>query len=221
MNEEWKQALKPEFSKQYFKDLKTFVESEYSNHLCYPPAKQVMNALTTSSPESIKCVIVGQDPYHGTGQANGYAFAVNKGVSIPPSLQNIYKELKSEYPNFNIPSHGDLSTWADQGVLLLNAVLSVRAHSPTSHANHGWEEYTTAMLKVLNDLDKPIVYMLWGRYAQNKGDFLNNPKQLVLKTSHPSPYSASYGFLGCGHFKTCNDFLVKNGIDPIDWQIPE
>ena len=220
-NKIWQEALRPEFSKPYFKSLTTFVQSEYSTYKCFPPAKDILAAIDELSPDDIKCVILGQDPYHGDGQANGHAFAVNKGVSIPPSLQNIYKELKHEYPRYRIPSHGDLSAWSGQGVLLLNAVLSVRAHQPASHAGHGWEEYTDAMLRVLNRLDKPIVYMLWGKYAQQKGSFLNNPKQLVLQTSHPSPYSASYGFMGCDHFKTCNEFLIKNNISPIDWQIPE
>ena len=169
--------------------------------------------------EQVKCVILGQDPYHGPGQAMGLSFSVQKDVAIPRSLQNIYKELKDEL-NCYIPDNGDLTPWAKQGVLLLNSILSVQAHQAASHKNQGWEEYTDALLAALNQKTQPVVFMLWGAYAKSKKMLITNKKHLILESSHPSPYSASYGFFGCGHFKTCNDFLIENHIEPINWQIP-
>lgn len=215
----WNEALAQEHAKPYYKELYNFVQEEYKTNTVYPPQNKILNALSTTPLENVKCVILGQDPYHGPNQAMGLSFSVNKDVAIPKSLQNIYKELHDELGCY-IPDNGDLTPWARQGVLLLNTVLTVRAGQPTSHSKKGWEQYTDAMLKILNEQDRPIVYMLWGNFAKSKAEFLNNPKHLILKTTHPSPFSAAYGFFGCGHFAKCNEFLKKNGMTPIDWQIP-
>lgn len=215
----WNEALAQEHAKPYYKELYNFVQEEYKTNTVYPPQNKILNALSTTPLENVKCVILGQDPYHGPNQAMGLSFSVNKDVAIPKSLQNIYKELHDELGCY-IPDNGDLTPWARQGVLLLNAVLTVRAGQPTSHSKKGWEQYTDAMLKIVNEQDRPIVYMLWGNFAKSKAEFLNNPKHLILKTTHPSPFSAAYGFFGCGHFAKCNEFLKKNGMTPIDWQIP-
>ena len=168
--------------------------------------------------EKVKVVILGQDPYHNDGQAHGLCFSVNKGIEIPPSLVNIYQEIHDDL-GCDIPDHGNLTEWAEQGVLLLNTVLTVRAHQANSHRNMGWEQFTDAAINILNGIDRPIAFMLWGRPAQEKENILNNPKHLVLKAPHPSPLSAYRGFFGCRHFSKCNDFLVANGVEPIDWQI--
>lgn len=216
----WRTALDGEFKKDYFKNLQVKIAEEYQVYDVYPPKNQISNALNHTQPDDIKVVILGQDPYHGPGQANGMAFSVNKNITIPPSLVNIFTEIKAEYPNdFTYPSHGDLTHWADQGVLLLNAILTVRAGKPTSHKNYGWETYTDAIISYINTIDRPIVFMLWGNFAKSKKELLNNPKHLILETSHPSPFSVNYGFKGCGHFKACNDFLVANNIAPIDWNV--
>jgi uracil-DNA glycosylase len=218
---EWAVALKPEYEKPYFKELRKKIIEEYKNYTVYPPVDEVFTALKHTAPENVKVVIFGQDPYHEPGQAKGLCFAVNKGCAVPPSLKNIYKELKNEYPDFNIPSHGDISHWADQGVLLLNAVLTVRAHQARSHAGIGWEEFTSEIINIVEKQNRPIVYMLWGKDAKEKKSLITNPNRLILETTHPSPFSASYGFLGCGHFKKANDWLIANGETPIDWNIPE
>lgn len=215
----WALALKPEFEKPYFEKLHKKIIEEYKTQTVYPPVKEVLTALQLTDPENIKAVIFGQDPYHEPGQAKGLCFAVNKGIAVPPSLQNIYKELKNEYPDFVIPDHGDISSWAEQGVLLLNSVLTVRAHQARSHAGIGWEEFTSAIVNIVEQQNKPIVYMLWGKDAKAKKPMITNPNRLILETTHPSPFSASYGFLGCGHFKKANDWLIKNGETPIDWTI--
>ena len=218
---EWAIALKPEYEKPYFKELRKKIIEEYKNYTVYPPVDEVFTALKHTAPENVKVVIFGQDPYHEPGQAKGLCFAVNRGCAVPPSLKNIYKELKSEYPDFNIPSHGDISYWADQGVLLLNAVLTVRAHQARSHAGIGWEKFTSEIINIVEKQNRPIVYMLWGKDAKEKKSLITNPNRLILETTHPSPFSASYGFLGCGHFKKANEWLIANGETPIDWNIPE
>ena len=177
-----------------------------------------MNATKLTPLDQVKCVILGQDPYHEPNQAMGLAFSVNRGVATPKSLINMYKELNAEF-GYPIPTHGDLSSWAKQGVLLLNTVLTVRKGEAASHAGHGWETFTDKIISIINEEDRPIVFLLWGKFAKSKEVLLNNPKHLILKTTHPSPFSASYGFLGCNHFKKCNEFLEKNNVSPIDWQI--
>ena len=169
--------------------------------------------------DKVKCVIIGQDPYHEPNQAMGLSFSVPDTTPIPPSLQNIYTELNNEF-GYPIPNTGNLTKWAKQGVLLLNAVLTVRAHQAASHRNQGWEQYTDAIIKTLNTKETPVVYLLWGAYARNKKTLITNPQHLILEAPHPSPLSAYRGFLGCGHFKKCNEYLVSKGITPIDWQIP-
>lgn len=215
----WNDINAVERRKPYFGQLRQAVLDEYNNTTCYPPYNKIFNAIMTTPYENVKCVILGQDPYPGAGQAMGLSFSVNQGIAIPRSLQNIYKEIKDELGCF-IPDNGDLTPWAKQGVLLLNAILSVRAQEPTSHKSIGWETYTDALLSALNERDKPVVFMLWGAFARSKKPLITNPKHLVLECTHPSPRSADRGFFGCGHFKDCNNFLIRNGIDPINWQIP-
>lgn len=215
---DWNELNAQETAKPYYKDLYEFVTKEYSTGACYPPFDRVMRAMALTPYEKVKCVILGQDPYHNPGEAMGLSFSVPKGVRIPPSLQNIYQELHREL-GCGIPSHGDLTKWAGQGVLLLNAILTVRAHTPASHQGHGWEQYTDAVLSAVNQKQGPVVYMLWGNYARSKRYLLDNPAHLVLEARHPSPYSANAGFFGCGHFRRCNEYLAKNGQEPIDWQI--
>ena len=218
MSSDWQLALKPEFAKPYYKKLYDFINEEYSTRQIFPSGDDIFNAFSFTPLEKVKVVILGQDPYHNVGQAHGLCFSVNKGVDIPPSLVNIYKELHDDL-GCNIPDHGNLTEWAQQGVLLLNTVLTVRAHEANSHRNMGWEEFTDAAMQVLNKVDRPIVFMLWGSPAQTKGRILNNPNHLVLKAPHPSPLSAYRGFFGCRHFSQCNDFLRAHGVEPIDWQI--
>ena len=221
INNDWLGAVGEEFKKPYYTELYNFVKEEYSNHVIYPPSKDIFNALHLTPLHNVKVVILGQDPYHNEHQAHGLSFSVLPDVSakdVPPSLKNIYKELHSDLGCY-IPDNGYLKKWADQGVLLLNTVLTVRAHEAASHRGHGWEKFTDAIISAVNKEDRPIVYMLWGRPAGEKAAMLDNPKQLVLKAPHPSPLSASRGFFGCKHFSQCNDFLRSNGIEPIDWQI--
>ena len=216
---DWLEAISPEFSKPYYKELFNFVKSEYSRAVIYPPADDIFNAFHFTPLKDVKVLLLGQDPYHNERQAHGLSFSVlPEQKEIPPSLQNIYKELNSDLGCY-IPNNGYLKKWANQGVLLLNTVLTVRAHQANSHQGHGWEQFTDAVIQALNAQDRPIVYFLWGAPAQKKAAMLNNPKQLVLKAPHPSPLSAYRGFFGCRHFSQCNAFLVKNGIEPIDWQI--
>ncbi len=216
IHESWKKALTPEFEKPYWNDLTAFVRQEYQNKKVYPPAKNIFRAFELCPFETVKVVIVGQDPYHGAGQANGLSFAVNDGVAIPPSLQNIYKEIKSDLDITPINS-GDLSRWATQGVLMLNSVLTVAANTPTSHKGKGWEEFTDAVIQSLNDHRKNIVYMLWGKYAQTKGLVIDRENNLVLTSGHPSPFSAHL-FFGHHHFSQANIYLALNGEEPIDWK---
>ena len=218
ISNDWLSPLKEEFGKEYYKKLYQTVNEEYKTHVIYPPADDLFNAFHFTPLHEVKVVILGQDPYHNEGQAHGLCFSVQKGVEIPPSLLNIYKELQDDL-NCTMPSSGYLKKWADQGVLLLNTVLTVRAHEANSHKGIGWEEFTDAAIRILNEQDRPIVLMLWGSNAREKKKMLNNPKHLILEAPHPSPLSAYRGFFGCRHFSKCNAFLIKNGLDPIDWQI--
>ena len=214
----WEKLNAAEQQKDYYDKLYDFVTNEYKNNTCYPPFEKILNALNLTPYENVKCVILGQDPYHEPNQAMGLSFSVEPGVTIPRSLQNIYKELHDELGCY-IPNNGDLTKWAKQGVLLLNSVLTVRAHKAASHADHGWETYTDAILSELNKKDTPIVFLLWGNFARSKKTLITNPKHLILEATRPSPFSASSGFFGCNHFKKCNDYLTTNGLSPIDWQI--
>jgi len=214
----WNESLKEEYAKPYYIDLTKKIAEEYNTRIIYPPKDDIFNAFTYTPLDKVKVVIIGQDPYHGDGQAHGLSFSVQYGIDIPPSLVNIYKELETEYGCY-IPNNGYLEKWARQGVLLLNTVLTVRAHEAASHRQYGWEKFTDAAISVVNELDRPVVYMLWGSPAQKKQSLITNPKHLVLKAPHPSPLSAYRGFFGCGHFKMCNDFLAENGLSTIDWQI--
>lgn len=214
----WDAALASEFKKPYYKQLYTKIKSEYETRVVYPPSEEIFTAFSLTDLDDVKVLILGQDPYHEVGQAHGLSFSVKPGIQIPPSLQNIYKELKDEMGLY-IPNNGYLTKWASQGVLMLNTVLTVRSGMANSHKGIGWEQFTDAAIEALNKLDKPIVYMLWGSNAQSKGKMLNNKKQLVLKAPHPSPLSAYRGFFGCNHFIKCNEFLKANGISEIDWQI--
>lgn len=219
IEESWKQALRQEFAKPYFLEIVSFLRTEKMlGKTIYPPGSLIFNAFNTTPFNQVKCVILGQDPYHGAGQAHGLSFSVQHGVQTPPSLQNIYKELASDL-GLAIPTHGNLSNWATQGVLLLNASLTVRASEAMSHAKIGWADFTNAVIKKLSDERKHLVFLLWGRFAQEKQPLINETKHLVLKAAHPSPLSAHNGFWGCKHFSKTNAYLVKNGIDPIDWKV--
>ena len=215
---DWLEPLSAEFKKPYYKELYTRIKTEYETRTIYPPAEDLFSAYAKTPLSKVKVVIIGQDPYHEPGQAHGMCFSVKPGIETPPSLVNIYKELQDDLGLY-IPNNGYLEKWAEQGVLLLNTVLTVRAHAANSHKGLGWEEFTDASIKAVNELDHPVVYLLWGSNARAKKEFLNNPKHLVLEAPHPSPLSAYRGFFGCKHFSKCNDFLVKNGQSPIDWQI--
>ncbi len=217
---DWLDALQGEFRKPYYKELFETVKKEYHTHQIYPPSDDIFNAFHLTPLHEVKVVILGQDPYHGDGQAHGLCFSVKPDVEIPPSLVNIYKELHDDL-GCTIPSHGYLVKWAKQGVLMLNTVLTVRAHQANSHRGIGWEEFTDAAIKALNEQDRPIVFILWGKPAQMKKHMLNNPKHLILEAPHPSPLSAYRGFFGSRPFSQTNAFLEKNGIEPIDWQIDE
>ncbi len=215
---DWAKALAPEYKKAYYKKLFDFIGQEYATKKIFPPGDDIFNAFHLTPLEKVKCVIIGQDPYHDDGQAHGLCFSVKPEVAIPPSLVNIYKELHEDLGCY-IPNNGYLVKWAEQGVLLLNAVLTVRAHQAASHQGKGWEEFTDAAIRAVNEQDRPIVFLLWGGFAQKKATMLNNPKHLILKAPHPSPLSVYRGFFGCKHFSKANEFLVANGLEPIDWQI--
>lgn len=215
---DWLEVLNPQFGMPYYKKLYDTVKREYSTHVVYPPADDILNALNFTPLSKVKVVIIGQDPYHEPGQAHGLCFSVKKDIDIPPSLVNIYKELQEDLGCF-IPNNGYLKKWADQGVLMLNTVLTVRAGAANSHKGIGWEQFTDAIISAVNNVDRPVVYLLWGRPARMKKEMLNNPKHLVLESAHPSPLSAYRGFFGCKHFSKANEFLVANGLTPIDWQI--
>lgn len=215
---DWAEKLKPEYSKPYYRKLFDFVGNEYATHTVFPPGDDIFNAFHLTPLKNVKVVIIGQDPYHDVGQAHGLSFSVKPGVDIPPSLLNIYKELHEDLGCY-IPDNGYLVKWANQGVLLLNAVLTVRAHEAASHQNKGWEEFTDSVIRIINEEDRPIVFLLWGSFARSKKKMLTNPNHLILEAPHPSPLSAYRGFFGCKHFSKANEFLKKNGLSAIDWQI--
>ena len=218
IDNEWLPFLKEEFSKPYYRELYKFVSDAYSKDVVFPPSEDIFNALKYTSIGDVKVVLLGQDPYHEYGQAHGMSFSVKPGVKIPPSLLNMYKELQDELGCF-IPNNGYLEKWANQGVLLLNTVLTVKEGCANSHKGKGWENFTDAVIKAVNKQDRAVVYFLWGSNARAKKALITNPKHLILETVHPSPLSAYNGFFGCGHFKKANDFLIANGSEPIDWQI--
>jgi uracil-DNA glycosylase len=212
----WKSRLSEEFEKPYFQQLTTFVRDEYSKYRIYPPGKDIFRAFDRCPAEKVKVVIIGQDPYHGPNQANGLCFSVNEGIQMPPSLINIFKEIKNDLGK-EIPPNGSLDRWADQGVLLLNATLTVRANQAGSHQNKGWETFTDAAIKTLAEEGESLVFMLWGSYAQKKGEFIDNSRHCVLKSVHPSPLSANRGFFGNKHFSKANAYLRSKGKKEIDW----
>ncbi|HJC16136.1 MAG TPA: uracil-DNA glycosylase [Candidatus Fusicatenibacter intestinigallinarum] len=214
----WEKALKGEFSKEYYKKLFIKVREEYQTRTIYPPADDIFNAFHFTPLEEVKVVILGQDPYHEPGQAHGLCFSVKPNVQIPPSLINIYKELEDDLGCY-IPNNGYLEKWARQGVLMLNTVLTVRAHQANSHKDIGWEQFTDAAIRVLAEQDRPMVFVLWGKPAQRKKEMIHNPKHLVLESAHPSPLSAYRGFFGSRPFSRINEYLKENGLTPIDWQI--
>ena len=215
---DWLPAVQEEFRKPYYKELYGFIQEEYSTKKIFPPKEDIFNALHLTPLSEVKVLILGQDPYHNDHQAHGLSFSVLPGEAIPPSLQNIYQELSDDLGCY-IPNNGFLEKWAKQGVLLLNTVLTVRAHQANSHQGKGWEHFTDAIIKAVNEQDRPLVCMLWGRPAQNKGRILDNPEHLVLKAPHPSPLSAFRGFFGCKHFSRANTYLREHGMEPVDWQI--
>ena len=213
---EWKEKLQAEFDRPYFEELTSFVRNEYASRIIYPPAKLIFNAFDQCPFSQTKVVILGQDPYHGSGQAHGLCFSVNDGVDFPPSLVNIFKEIERDLQQL-MPRSGNLERWAKQGVLLLNATLTVRAGLAGSHQGKGWEAFTDTVINQLNKEREGLVFMLWGAFAQNKGKFIDESRHLVLKSVHPSPLSAYRGFIGCGHFSAANAYLQKQGKTPIQW----
>lgn len=215
---EWDELLKGEFEKEYYLRLREFLKKEYFTYQVYPNMYDIFNALKYTSYSDVKAVIIGQDPYHGPGQAHGLCFSVQKGVAIPPSLQNMYKELYSDL-GIQPANHGYLKKWADNGVLLMNAVLTVRGGQANSHRNMGWEIFTDKVIELLNKREQPMVFILWGNNAKQKMRLITNPNHLILQAAHPSPLSAFNGFFGCKHFSKTNDFLTSHGITPIDWTI--
>lgn len=220
LDDSWLQRLQPEFDSGYMQQLREFLmQRKQARAVIYPPGPEIFAALDTTPFDAVKVVILGQDPYHGPGQAHGLCFSVKPGVATPPSLINIYKELKDDI-GFEIPRHGYLMNWAEQGVLLLNAVLTVERGRAGAHQNKGWERFTDAVIRHLNDEREGIVFLLWGSYAQKKAGFVDGNKHLVLRSPHPSPLSASRGFFGCKHFSQANRYLLQNGQDAVDWQLP-
>ena len=216
MEASWKAHLAGEFEKPYFSLLTSFVRKEYQSATCYPPASLIFNAFNQCPFDKVKVVIIGQDPYHGYGQAHGLCFSVNDGVQFPPSLVNIFKEIERDL-HIPFPQSGNLTRWANQGVFLLNATLSVREGQAGSHQNKGWEEFTDRVIKEISDKKNNVVFMLWGSYAQRKGAVIDTKRHLVLKAVHPSPLSAYRGFIGCGHFSQANQYLASKGLTPIQW----
>jgi uracil-DNA glycosylase len=214
----FKEIIEEESKKEYFKELQSFVDEEYKNKTVFPERKNIYASLENTPFDKVKVVILGQDPYHGEGEAHGFAFSVKPGIKIPPSLKNIYKELNAEYGCY-IPNNGYLMKWAKQGVLLLNAVLTVEKDKPASHQGKGWEKFTDRVIEEIDKKDEPVVFMLWGNFAKSKKKLLTNKNHLVLESPHPSPFSARHGFFGNNHFKLANEYLTQNKIKPIDWQI--
>lgn len=220
LDQSWKEVLQREFEKDYITNLfKYLSEEELNGQTIYPPTDLIYNAFNHTHFEKVKVVLLGQDPYHGKGQAHGLSFSVQNGVRFPPSLQNIFKELKNDFPGYNLSKNGNLTKWADQGVLLLNTTLTVEAGKPGSHQNKGWEIFTNEVIKLLSDSKTSLIFLLWGRYAQAKEKLINLNKHFILKAAHPSPFSAYNGFFGCKHFTKVNEILEKNGLEGIDWQI--
>lgn len=219
MEASWKEILKGEFSKSYFQQIPLHIKTEkLQGKIIYPPGSLLFNAFNTTPFDKIKVVILGQDPYHGKGQAHGLCFSVQNGTQPPPSLMNIFKELQSDI-GIDIPDHGNLTHWAEQGVFLLNASLSVRAGEPMSHSKIGWAEFTDTVIKTISDKKKNIVFLLWGKFAQEKRILIDEKKHCILRSVHPSPLSAHAGFFGCKHFSKTNEYLISKGIDPIDWSL--
>ena len=218
ISNDWLEVLSGEFRKPYYRSLYEYVNQEYRSRVIYPPSEDIFSALHLTPLHSVKAVILGQDPYHNEGQAHGLSFSVRPGQEIPPSLQNIYQELKDDLGCY-VPNNGYLKKWADQGVLMLNTVLTVRAHAANSHQGKGWEQFTDAIIEAVDKLDSPVVFLLWGVPAQRKESLLHNRDHLVLKAPHPSPLSAYRGFFGCRHFSQANRYLEEHGAGPIDWQI--
>ncbi len=216
----FKNIIEEESKKDYYKKLHEFVINEYNTKTIFPPKEKIFNALKTTPYDKVKVVIIGQDPYHGIGEAHGMCFSVNPGIKIPPSLMNIYKELNRDL-GCKIPNNGYLVKWAKQGVLLLNSVLTVEKDKPASHQNKGWEIFTDRIIEELNKSQTPIVFLLWGNFAKQKARLITNKKHLILTSSHPSPFSVKYGFEGCSHFSKANKFLASNNLTPIDWQIDD
>ena len=217
---DWQTILSDEFKKEYYIELRNQLIKEYKEHRVYPDMYDIFNALHLTAYNDTKAVIIGQDPYHNEGQAHGLCFSVQKDVEIPPSLKNIYKELKEDL-GYDIPNHGYLVKWAEQGVLMLNAVLTVRAHQATSHKKLGWEHFTDRIISLLNKKSEPVVFILWGAFAQSKEPLITEQKHLIIKSPHPSPLSASRGFFGSKPFSKTNAFLKQNGMEPIDWRIDD
>ena len=214
----WDEILKNEFESEYYKSIREFLKKEYSQYKIYPDMNDIFNSLKYADYDNIKVVIIGQDPYHEEGQAHGLSFSVKPGIAIPPSLQNIYKELNDDLGCY-IPNNGYLEKWAKQGVLLLNNVLTVRAHQANSHKTCGWETFTDSIIKSLNEREKPVIFLIWGSCAKQKESYITNKNHYILKAPHPSPLSAYRGFFGCKHFSRANEILIANNEEPIDWQI--
>ena len=215
----WYDLLKNEYEKQYFVDIMNFLEKELVSKAIFPPKEEIFTALEKLPYDEVKVVIIGQDPYHGENEAHGLAFSVKKGVRIPPSLRNIFKELKNEYEDFEIPNNGCLMPWVEEGVLLLNATLTVEKDKANSHKNIGWQNFTDKIIELINEKEEPVVFLFWGNFAISKRILITNPKHLILESVHPSPLSASRGFFGNGHFVKVNEFLEKNSIKPINWNL--
>ena len=216
LGNDWDNLLKDEFSKEYYSDLRSFLKTEYSTRRIYPDMYDIFNALKYTALCDVRAVILGQDPYHGPGQAHGLCFSVKPGIAHPPSLKNIFKELENEL-GIPTPASGELTGWAKQGVLLLNTTLTVREGSPQSHKGHGWETFTDRIISIVNQKKEPVVFLLWGSNARSKKALIDNPNHLVLECAHPSPLSAYAGFFGCGHFVRANEFLTSRGVQPIQW----
>ncbi len=216
----WKAALQAEFNQPYFVEIVSFIKEEKVNGaIVYPPGSLLFNAFEKTPFDKVKVVILGQDPYHGASQAHGLCFSVPMGIKPPPSLVNIFKEIKNEFPDFKIPEHGNLEKWASQGIFLLNAILTVRANQPASHSQIGWQKFTDAVIKKISTEKSGIIFLLWGKFAQEKAALIDASKHHILKAAHPSPFSAYAGFFGCNHFYKTNELLIQQGLQPIDWSL--